>query len=53
MCFMPAPDPIEDDTPDPAERDLQRRSRTPAVGVWLILALILIGGAVVYVLSAL
>jgi len=50
---MPAPEPIEDDTPDPRERDLQRRSRTPAVGVWVILALILIGGAAIYVISAL
>lgn len=39
--------------PDPHERDLQRRSSTPAVGIWVILALILIAGAAVYVLSSL
>lgn len=50
---MPAPEPIENDTPDPRERDLQRRSNNPAVAVWVILALILIGGAAIYVISAL
>lgn len=49
---MPAPDPVHDDTPDPRERDLSRRSATPAVGAWVILGLILIAGAVVYVVSA-
>lgn len=49
---MPAPDPIHDDTPDPREQDLSRRSKTPAVGVWVILALILMAVAVVYVISA-
>lgn len=49
---MPAPDPIHDDTPDPRERDLSRRSKTPAVGIWVILALILMAVAVVYVISA-
>ncbi len=49
---MPAPLPPDDDTPDPRERDLSRRSQTPPVGVWVILALILIGGAVAYVVSS-
>jgi hypothetical protein len=50
---MTPPEPIEDDTPDPAKLELQRRSHNPAVAVWVILALILIGGAAIYVLSAL
>ena len=49
---MPAPEPIRNDTPDPRERDLSRRSQTPAVGIWVVIALILIAGAVVYVVSA-
>lgn len=49
---MPAPEPIRDDTPDPRKQDLARRSRTPAVGGWVIIALILIGAAVVYAVSA-
>lgn len=49
---MPAPEPIHDDTPDPREKDLARRSGTPAVAIWVILALILIGAAVVYGVSA-
>ena len=49
---MPAPEPFHDDTPDPREKDLARRSKTPAVGVWVIVALILIAVAVVYVVSA-
>lgn len=49
---MPAPEPIQDDTPDPREQDLARRSRTPSVGVWVILALILIAAGVVYGVSA-
>lgn len=49
---MPAPEPIRNDTPDPREQDLARRSRTPAVGVWLIVALILMAAAIVYVVSA-
>ncbi len=43
----------DDDTPDPRERDLSRRSQTSSVGIWLIIALILMGGALVYFLSAL
>lgn len=50
---MSPPEHIEDDTPDPAERDLQRRSHNPSVAVWVILALILMGGAAIYVLMAL
>ncbi|MGV3580507.1 hypothetical protein [Brevundimonas sp.] len=49
---MPAPEQIRNDTPDPRERDLARRSKTPAVGIWVILALILMAVAVVYVVSA-
>ncbi|MBU1346358.1 MAG: hypothetical protein KKA16_05330 [Alphaproteobacteria bacterium] len=49
---MPVTDPREDDTPDPRERDLSRRSQNPSVGVWVVLALLLIAAAGVYVLSA-
>ena len=49
---MPAPEPIHDDTPDPRNQDLARRSKTPSVGIWVIVALILIGAAVVYGVSA-
>jgi hypothetical protein len=49
---MTPPDPLEDDTPDPAELDLQRRSHNPSVAVWVVLALILMAGAAIYVLSA-
>lgn len=37
---------------NPAERDLERRSSGPAVSPWLIIGLILMLGAVVYVISA-
>ncbi len=37
---------------DPAERDLERRSAMPAVSPWLVIGLILMLGAVVYVISA-
>ncbi|MEQ7156343.1 hypothetical protein [Brevundimonas aurifodinae] len=40
------------DEEDPRERDLARRSGTPAVGVWLILFGLLLLGLVVYGLSA-
>lgn len=50
---MPAPDPIQNDTPDPGERDLSRRSAGGSVGVWVIVALLLMAAAVVYVVSAL
>lgn len=50
---MNPPEPIEDDTPDPAELDLQRRSHNPAVAGWVILVLILMGGAAIYVFLAL
>lgn len=43
----------DDDTPDPRERDLSRRSGAPSVGIWLIIALILMAAALVYFLSAL
>lgn len=41
-----------DDTPDPAERDLSRRSEGPA-SPWLIIGVILLLAAGVYALSAL
>ncbi len=50
---MPDPDHIDDDTPDPRERNLSRRSETPSVGLWLVIAVILIGAAVAYALFAL
>ncbi|MES2862259.1 MAG: hypothetical protein V4701_12355 [Pseudomonadota bacterium] len=40
------------DEEDPRERDLARRSIAPAVSPWLILGVILLLGAVVYVVSA-
>ena len=45
----PGTDP-DDQTPD--ERDLRRRSDAPAISPWLIIGLILIAGALVYVVSA-
>ena len=49
---MPAPTPSDDDTPDPREQDLSRRSQGPSVGIWLILGLILMAAVVVYIVSA-
>jgi len=49
---MPATDPNNDDTPDPREQDLSRRSQGPSVGVWVILGLILMAAVVVYIVSA-
>lgn len=43
----------EHDTPDPRDRDLSRRSGTPAVSPWLIIGVILLLGALVYAASAL
>jgi glutamine synthetase len=47
-------DPIGTDPADknPAERDLERRSSGPAASPWLIIGLILMLGAVAYVISA-
>ncbi len=42
--------PREDD--DPRERDLSRRSNTPAVSLWLVVFLMVMLAAVVYVISA-
>ena len=42
--------PRDDD--DPQERDLSRRSNTPAVSLWLVVFLIAMLAAVVYVVSA-
>ena len=50
---MPAPLPHDDDTPDPRQEDLSRRSGSSPVAIWVVLALIGIGAAVVYVVSAL
>jgi len=41
------------DQEDPRERDLARRSNAPAVYLWLVVALIVLLGAMVYVGSAL
>lgn len=47
------PDKLPDsDTPDPAERDLSRRSSAPAVSPWLVILLIALLAAGVYVASA-
>lgn len=43
----------DDDTPDPRERDLSRRAGSSALGIWLIVALILMAAAAVYIFSAL
>lgn len=43
----------DDDTPDPKERDLSRRAGSSALGIWLIVALILMAAAAVYIFSAL
>lgn len=42
----------EHDTPDPADRDLSRRSAGPAVSPWLVIGVILLLAALVYVASA-
>jgi len=44
---------IDDDTPDPREDDLARRSGNPTVPVWLVIAGLLLLGAVVFFVSAL
>jgi glutamine synthetase len=41
------------DEEDPRERDLSQRSAGPAVNPWLVVALIVLAGAVVYTVSAL
>jgi hypothetical protein len=38
--------------PDPRERDLSRRSQSPAVSPWLIIGAIALLGVIVYVVSA-
>lgn len=44
----------DDLPPDQArERDMARRSNNPTLSLWLVLALILLAGAGVYVVSAL
>lgn len=45
--------PTDDDTPDPRERDLSRRSGNSALGGWLTLLLILMAGAGAFVIFAL
>jgi len=37
---------------DPRDRDLERRSDAPAVSPWLVICVIVLLGAVVYVVSA-
>ncbi len=48
-------DPRDTDPADqtPRERDLERRSDGPAISPWLIIGVILLLGALVYVVSAL
>ena len=47
------PDNLPDsDTPDPAERDLSRRSGAPAISPWLVILLIAILAVGVYAASA-
>lgn len=49
---MPAQTP-QDDTPDPREQELSRRSQTPAVGGWVVILGILLAAAVAYAAFAL
>jgi hypothetical protein len=49
---MADPRDTDPDDQDPRERDLERRSDAPAVSPWLIIGLIVLLGAVVYVISA-
>ena len=37
---------------DPRERDLERRAGNPSVSPWLIVGVIVLLGAIVYVISA-
>ncbi|HUH09143.1 MAG TPA: hypothetical protein VLZ73_01210 [Brevundimonas sp.] len=48
-------DPLDTDPADkdPRERGLERRSNVPAVSPWLVIGVILLLGAVIYVVSAL
>lgn len=48
-------DPRDTDPADmnPRERDLERRSDTPAVSPWVVIGGLMILGAAVYVISAL
>lgn len=50
---MPADPPdVDPDDRAPDERDLRDRSDMPAVSPWLVVGLILMLGALVYVISA-
>jgi hypothetical protein len=42
----------QSDTPDPADRDLSRRSAGPAISPWLVIGVILLLAALVYAASA-
>ena len=42
----------QSDTPDPADRDLSRRSAGPAISPWLVIGAILLLAALVYAASA-
>lgn len=54
MAQPPVPAPDEDTPPDQSrERDLARRSASPALSPWLVIGLILMAAAGVYVASAL
>ena len=41
------------DDPDPAERELSRRSGGPAISLWLVIGAIVLLGLLVYAVSAL
>jgi len=41
----------EDDTPDPRQANLSRRAASPSAGIWLVIGLLLILGALVYAVS--
>jgi hypothetical protein len=49
---MADPTGTEPDDRDPYEKDLSRRSNSPAISPWLIIGLILMLGVLVYVVSA-
>jgi hypothetical protein len=49
---MADPPGTEPEDRDPDEAELERRSDAPAVSPWLIIGLILMLGALVYVVSA-
>lgn len=50
MADPPDTDPADR---DPRERDLERRADNPSVSPWLVVGVIVLLGAIVYVISAL